>query len=99
MASQLEQIRQYARGFLDDGEELMAAMTASPRGRNTATAAGGVGSMIGSKMVSRQVNRATAVAPASRVEHGARADRGPSAHGQGRLPGRREHHRGQGVAE
>ena len=60
MADQLEQIRQHAAAFLDDGEELVAAMTASPRGRNTATAAGGVGSMIGSKMVSGQVGRAKA---------------------------------------
>jgi len=60
MAGQLEQIREYAVAFLDDGEELVAAMTASPRGRNTATAAGGVGSMIGSKMVSGQVERAKA---------------------------------------
>jgi hypothetical protein len=61
MADQLEQIRQYAVAFLDDGEDLVAAMTASPRGRNTAIAAGGVGSMIGSKMVSGQVERARAV--------------------------------------
>jgi hypothetical protein len=61
MADQLEQIRQYAVAFLEDGEELVAAMTASPRGRNTATAAGGVGSMIGYKMVSGQVDRAKAV--------------------------------------
>jgi hypothetical protein len=60
MADQLEQIRQYARTFLDDGEELVAAITASPRGRNTATAAGGVGSMIGYKMVQGQVNKAKA---------------------------------------
>jgi hypothetical protein len=60
MADQLDQIRQYAVAFLEDGEELVAAMTASPRGRNTATAAGGVGSMIGSKMVSGQVDRGKA---------------------------------------
>jgi hypothetical protein len=60
MADQLEQLRQYARTFLDDGEELLAAMTASPRGRNTATAAAGVGSMIGYKMVQGQVGRAKA---------------------------------------
>jgi hypothetical protein len=60
MADQLEQIRQYAVAFLDDGEELVAAMTAAPRGRNTAAAAGGVGSMIGYKMVSGQVDRAKA---------------------------------------
>lgn len=60
MADQLEQIGQYARTFLDDGEELVAAMTASPRGRNTAMAAGGVGSMIGTKMVQGQVSRAKA---------------------------------------
>jgi hypothetical protein len=60
MADQLDQIRQYAVAFLEDGEELVAAMTASPRGRNTATAAGGVGSMIGSKMVSGQVGKAKA---------------------------------------
>src|SRR5690348_16527228 len=35
-------------------------MTASPRGKNTAMAAGGVGSMIGSKMVSGQVKNASA---------------------------------------
>ncbi len=61
MADQLEQIRQYAEVLLDDGEQLIAAMTASPRGRNTATAAGGVGSMIGSKMVSGQVDKAKAL--------------------------------------
>lgn len=61
MADQLEQIRQYAQVFLDDGEELVAAMTASPRGKNTAMAAGGVGSMIGSKMVQGQVKNASAV--------------------------------------
>jgi hypothetical protein len=60
MADQREQIKPYAEVFLDDGEELIAAMTASPRGRNTATAAGGVGSMIGSKMVSGQVDKARA---------------------------------------
>jgi hypothetical protein len=60
MADQLEQIRQYAVAFIEDGEELVAAMTASPRGRNTATAAGGVGSMIGYKMVSGQVDKAKA---------------------------------------
>jgi len=60
MADQLEQIRQYAQVFLDDGEELVATMTASPRGKNTAMAAGGVGSMIGSKMVQGQVKNASA---------------------------------------
>lgn len=60
MADQLEQIRQYATVFLGDGEELVAAMTASPRGKNTAMAAGGVGSMIGSKMVQGQVKNANA---------------------------------------
>jgi hypothetical protein len=61
MADQVDQIRQYVEPFLDDGERLIAAMSASPRGRNTATAAGGVGSMIGSKMVSGQVDRAKAL--------------------------------------
>lgn len=61
MADQLEQIRQYAHTFLDEDEEVLAAISASPRGRNTATAAGGVGSMIGYKMVSGQVDRANAV--------------------------------------
>jgi hypothetical protein len=60
MADQLEQIRGYAQVFLDDGEELVAAMSASPRGKNTAMAAGGVGSMIGSKMVQGQVKNAKA---------------------------------------
>jgi hypothetical protein len=32
MADQLEQIREHAPAFLDDGEVLMAAMSASPRG-------------------------------------------------------------------
>src|SRR4051812_45143627 len=58
MADQLDQIREHARPFLEDGEEMIAAMTASPRGRNTAVAAGGIGSMIGQKMVSGQVKRA-----------------------------------------
>ena len=60
MADQLEQIGQYAAAFVQDGERLVAAMTASPRGRNTATAAGGVGSMIGSRMVGGQIGRAEA---------------------------------------
>jgi hypothetical protein len=61
MAGQLEQIRQYVEAFLDEGEEPIAAITASPRGRNTATAAGGVGSMIGYKMVSGQLDKAKAL--------------------------------------
>jgi hypothetical protein len=61
MADQAEQIRQYAHAFLDEHEEVLAAISAAPRGRNTATAAGGVGSMIGYKMVSGQVDRANAV--------------------------------------
>jgi hypothetical protein len=61
MADQLEQIRQRAHAFLDDREEALAAISASPRGRNTATAAGGVGSMIGAKMVSGKVGKARAV--------------------------------------
>jgi hypothetical protein len=60
MADQLEQIRQYAQTFLDHDEDLVAVMTASPRGKNTAMAAGGVGSMIGSKMVQGQVKNAAA---------------------------------------
>ncbi len=60
MADQMEQIREYAQAFLDEGEVLVAAMSASPRGRNTAAAAGGVGSMIGAKMVSGQVGKAAA---------------------------------------
>jgi hypothetical protein len=60
MVDQLEQITQYAAAFLDGGEELVAAMTASPRGKNTAMAAGGVGSMIGSKIVQGQVKNANA---------------------------------------
>jgi hypothetical protein len=36
-------------------------MTAAPRGKNTSVAAGGVGGLIGSKMVSGQVGRAEAV--------------------------------------
>jgi hypothetical protein len=61
MADQAEQIRHYAHAFLDEREEVLAAITAAPRGRNTATAAGGVGSMIGYKMVSGQVDKAKAV--------------------------------------
>ena len=60
MADQLEQMRQYARTFLEADEQLVAVMTASPRGKNTAIAAGGVGSMIGSKMVQGQVKNAAA---------------------------------------
>src|SRR3954447_15465329 len=58
MADQLEQIREHAQAFLEPGEETLAAMSASPRGRNTAMAAGGAGSMIGYKMVSGQVKKA-----------------------------------------
>jgi hypothetical protein len=61
MSSQLEQIAEHVRPFLHDGEELVAAMTGAPRGRNTAMAAGGVGSMIGHKMTSDQVARGRAV--------------------------------------
>jgi hypothetical protein len=57
MADQLEQIREHAGAFLEPGEELVAALTASPRGRSTAVAAGGVGSMIGYKMASGQVKK------------------------------------------
>lgn len=58
MSDQLDQIREPMQPFLNDGEEILAAMTASPRGRSTAMAAGGVGSMIGYKMASGQVNGA-----------------------------------------
>src|SRR3954453_24149205 len=58
MADQLDQIREHAQPFLEDGEEMIAATTASPRGRFTAMAAGGVGTMIGQKMVSGQVKQA-----------------------------------------
>ena len=58
MADQLEQIRDHIQPYLEDGEEVVAAMTASPRGKNTAMAAGGVGSMIGYRSVARQVDRA-----------------------------------------
>jgi hypothetical protein len=58
MADQLDQIREHARPFLEDGEEMIAVTTASPRGRMTAMAAGGVGTMIGQKMVGGQVKRA-----------------------------------------
>src|SRR3954453_5226430 len=58
MADQLDQIREHAQPFLEDGEEMIAATTASPRGRFTAMAAGGIGTVIGQKMVSGQVKRA-----------------------------------------
>jgi hypothetical protein len=61
MADQLEQIREHAQPFLEDGEELIAAMTAAPRGKTTSVAAGGIGGMIGHKMVSGQVKRAEEV--------------------------------------
>jgi hypothetical protein len=61
MADQLEQIRDHAQPYLEDNEELLAAMTAAPRGKNTSIAAGGIGGMIGGKMVSGQVKRADAV--------------------------------------
>jgi hypothetical protein len=57
-ADQLEQIRDHARPFLEDGETALAAMTAAPRGRNTMIAAGGIGGLIGGRMVSGQVKRA-----------------------------------------
>jgi hypothetical protein len=60
MADQLEQIRPYAAPYLDDDEDVVAAMTAAPRGRNTMIAAGGIAGMIGGKMVSGQVKRAGA---------------------------------------
>ena len=61
MADQLEQIREHAQAFLEPGEELVAALTASPRGRQTAMAAGGVGSMIGYKVAGNQAKNAQAV--------------------------------------
>lgn len=61
MADQLEQIREHLQPFLDHGEEPVAAMTAAPRGKNTSIAAGGVGGLIGDRMVSGQVGRAEAV--------------------------------------
>jgi hypothetical protein len=61
MADQLEQIRAHLQPYLDGGEEPVAAMTAAPRGKNTSIAAGGIGGMIGGKMVSGQVKRADAV--------------------------------------
>ena len=57
MSSQLEQIKEHAGPFLGAGEELIAALTASPRGRSTAMAAGGAGSMIGYKVASGEVRR------------------------------------------
>jgi hypothetical protein len=61
MAGQLEQVRAHAALFLEPGEELVAALTASPRGRSTATAAGGVGSMIGYKVAGGQVRNGAEV--------------------------------------
>jgi hypothetical protein len=61
MADQLEQIREHLHPYLEPGEEPLAAMTAAPRGRNTAMAAGAVGGLIGSKMVSGQHSRAEEV--------------------------------------
>ena len=60
MADQLEQIGEHAQAFLEPGEELVAAITASPRGRQTAMAAGGVGSMIGYKVAGNQARNAQA---------------------------------------
>jgi hypothetical protein len=60
MAEQLDQIREHLEPYLEPGEEPVAAMTASPRGKNTAMAAGGAGSMIGYRSVSKQVGRAAA---------------------------------------
>jgi hypothetical protein len=60
MADQLEQISEHMRPYLDDGEQPIAAMTAAPRGKNTQIAAGGVGGLIGDRMVSGQVKRAEA---------------------------------------
>jgi hypothetical protein len=57
MSTQLEQIRDHAQPFLGAGEELIAALTASPRGRSTAIAAGGAGSMIGYKIASGEVKK------------------------------------------
>src|SRR4051812_19966440 len=57
MADQLEQIREHAGSFLGGGEVLLAALTASPRGRSTASAAGGAGSMIGYKVASGEVKK------------------------------------------
>src|SRR5690242_14360220 len=57
MSTQLEQIKEHAQPFLGPGEELIAALTASPRGRSTAIAAGGAGSMIGYKIASGEVKK------------------------------------------
>jgi hypothetical protein len=49
---QLEEIQRHGDSFLEDGEELLFALTAAPRGRTTAVAGGGIAGMIGDKMVS-----------------------------------------------
>jgi hypothetical protein len=60
MADQLEQIRDHLPPFLDEDEQAVAAITAAPRGKNTQIAAGGVGGLIGDRMVSGQVKKAEA---------------------------------------
>jgi hypothetical protein len=54
-----EQIRDRARPLLDDGEEVVAALVASPRGANTAAQLGAAG-MIGSKWAGKHTNAAEA---------------------------------------
>src|SRR4051794_3011568 len=61
MADQLEQLSEHLQPYLDDGEEPIAAMNAAPRGKNTSIAAGGIGGLIGDRMVSGQVSRAKSV--------------------------------------
>jgi hypothetical protein len=51
--SDQDRIAEGVRPFLEEGESVMATLSASPRGHTTAVAAGGVGSLIGQGKVGR----------------------------------------------
>jgi hypothetical protein len=61
MPTNTDRIKDAVQPFLDSGEEVLAALTAAPKGRTTAMAAGGIGSMIGQSQVGRVQAKADAV--------------------------------------
>ena len=58
MSKNADRIKELAQPFLDDGEQILAALTAAPRGKTTQMAAGGIGSMIGASQAGKNVKAA-----------------------------------------
>jgi hypothetical protein len=55
-----DRIKELAEPFLEPGERVAAAITAAPRGKTTAIAAGGVGGLVGARQMGK--NRSAAEA-------------------------------------